>query len=76
MSEEDNEEYICLINEEEQYSIWFAWKEIPLGWERVGPKGTKQEILNYVPVLLTTKSGVTKEFMNIILANATTGIYF
>jgi len=35
-----------------------------------------QEILNYIPVLLTTKSGVTKEFMNIILANATTGISF
>lgn len=31
MSEDDEEEYICLINEEEQYSIWFAWKEIPLG---------------------------------------------
>ena len=43
MSEEDNEEYICLINEEEQYSIWFAWKEIPLGWKRVGPKGNKQD---------------------------------
>ena len=44
MSEEDNEEYICLINEEEQYSIWFAWKEIPLGWKQVAPKGTKQEV--------------------------------
>ena len=40
--EEDNEEYICLINEEEQYSLWFAWKKIPLGWKQVGPKGPKQ----------------------------------
>ena len=53
MSEEDNEEYICLINEEEQYSIWVAWKEIPLGWKRVGPKGTKQEVLNYVKEVWT-----------------------
>jgi len=53
MSEEDNEEYICLINEEEQYSIWFAWKEIPLGWKQVGPKGTKQEVLNYVKEVWT-----------------------
>ena len=51
--EEDNEEYICLINEEEQYSIWFAWKEIPLGWKQVGPKGTKQEVLNYVKEVWT-----------------------
>ena len=29
MSEEDDEEYICLVNEEEQYSVWFAWKEVP-----------------------------------------------
>ena len=33
-------------NEEEQYSIWFAWKE-------VGPKGTKQEVLNYVKEVWT-----------------------
>ena len=53
MSEEDNEEYICLINEEEQYSIWFAWKEIPLGSKQVGLKGTKQEVLNYVKEVWT-----------------------
>jgi len=45
---EDNEEYICLINDEEQYSIWFAWKEIPYGWKRVGPIGSKEEVLQYV----------------------------
>jgi len=45
MSKEDDEEYICLINEEEQYSIWFAWKEIPLGWKQVGPKGKKRRSL-------------------------------
>lgn len=48
MTEEDNEEYIGLINEEEQYSIWFAWKEIPLGWKQVDPKGSKEEVLIYV----------------------------
>ena len=53
MSEEDNEGYICLINEEKQYSIWFAWKEVPLGWKRVGPQGTKQEILDYVTQVWT-----------------------
>ena len=48
MLEEDNEEYICLVNEEEQYSVWFAWKDIPLGWKKVGPKGSKEEVLKYV----------------------------
>ncbi len=34
MTEEDNEEYICLINEEKQYSIWFAWEV----WADMRPK--------------------------------------
>jgi len=50
---EDNEKYICLINEEEQYSIWFAWKEIPLGWKQVGLKGSKEEVLKYVKEVWT-----------------------
>ena len=53
MSEEDNEEYICLVNEEEQYSIWFAWKEMPLGWKQVGLKGKKEDVLNYVKEVWT-----------------------
>lgn len=51
--EEDNEEYICLINEEEQYSLWFAWKKIPLGWKQVGPTGNKQVCLDYIKEVWT-----------------------
>jgi uncharacterized protein YbdZ (MbtH family) len=25
-----------LMNEDEQYSVWFAWKAIPKGWKKVG----------------------------------------
>lgn len=42
------EKYICLINNESQYSIWFEWKEIPLGWNQVGCVGTKEECLAYI----------------------------
>lgn len=48
MTIEDEEEYICLVNEEEQYSIWFSWKDIPVGWQKVGPTGRKQEVLDYI----------------------------
>lgn len=51
--EDDDEEYIALINEEEQYSIWFSWKDIPPGWKRVGPKGKKQEVLDYIKEVWT-----------------------
>lgn len=54
MSEaEDSEEYICLINEEEQYSIWFSWKKIPDGWRQVGPTGLKSECLEYIKEVWT-----------------------
>ncbi|CAH2559758.1 MULTISPECIES: MbtH family protein [Pseudomonadati] len=43
-----HETYICLINEEEQYSLWFAWKPIPHGWKQVRPKGSKEECLQYI----------------------------
>ena len=46
--DEDNEEYICLINDEEQYSLWFSWKEVPPGWRQVGPKGSKITCLEYI----------------------------
>lgn len=69
---EDIEEYICLVNEEEQYSIWFSWKEIPLGWKQVGPKGSKDEVLQYIkntwvdmrPKSLKEKTEVDKSVLN------------
>jgi uncharacterized protein YbdZ (MbtH family) len=32
----DGDLFIALINEEGQYSIWPAKKEIPAGWKNVG----------------------------------------
>lgn len=46
MSEE--EQYKCLINEEEQYSLWPSYKEIPIGWKQIGPEGDKQTVLDYI----------------------------
>lgn len=46
--EEDTREYTVVINHEEQYSIWFADREIPKGWKEVGKRGPKKECLDYV----------------------------
>lgn len=43
--QEDTRIYRVVINHEEQYSIWFADREIPLGWREVGKSGTKAECL-------------------------------
>ena len=46
--EEDKRTYTVVINDEEQYSIWFADREIPKGWREVGKKGLKSECLKYI----------------------------
>jgi MbtH protein len=51
--EDDNAIYDVVINHEEQYSIWFADREIPLGWKAVGKRGTKKECLDYIEEVWT-----------------------
>ncbi|BCB76868.1 MbtH family NRPS accessory protein [Phytohabitans flavus] len=37
--------YRVVVNDEEQYSIWAADRELPAGWHAEGTEGTKQECL-------------------------------
>jgi MbtH protein len=37
-----------VINDEEQYSIWPEYKDVPAGWRAVGPVGKKAECLEYI----------------------------
>ena len=46
--EEDQRTYKVVVNHEEQYSIWFADRELPLGWREAGKSGTKPECLAYI----------------------------
>ena len=48
MNESVSENYTVVINEEEQYSIWPAHKEIPHGWRDAGKTGSKEECLAYI----------------------------
>ncbi len=50
---EDTRTYIVLVNHEEQYSIWLADREIPLGWRAVGTPGSKDECLAWVKEVWT-----------------------
>lgn len=51
--EEDNRTYTVVVNHEEQYSIWFADREVPLGWKEIGFTGTKQECLDKIEEIWT-----------------------
>jgi MbtH protein len=45
---EDKAIYKVVVDHEDQYSIWPADRENPLGWNDVGKTGTKQECLDYI----------------------------
>ena len=45
--------YKVVLNHEEQYSIWPADRENPLGWKDEGKSGTKRECLSYIKEVWT-----------------------
>ena len=51
--EQDTRTYTVVINDEEQYSIWFAGRDLPLGWSLVGKSGNKQECLDHIKTVWT-----------------------
>ncbi|AXE23615.1 MbtH family protein [Streptomyces globosus] len=48
MSETDDGRYLVVRNDEEQYSIWRADRELPAGWHAEGASGTRQECLDHI----------------------------
>lgn len=48
-----NDKIKVLMNSEEQYSFWPAWKKIPEGWTDTGFLGTKEEAGEYVKKVWT-----------------------
>ena len=51
--EEDTRTYTVVVNHEEQYSIWFADRELPKGWRAVGKTGPKPECLAHIKEVWT-----------------------
>jgi MbtH protein len=51
--EEDLRDYVVVVNDEEQYSIWLSDKPVPNGWRTVGKSGQKAECLAYIKEVWT-----------------------
>jgi MbtH protein len=49
----DDTVYKVVLNHEEQYSIWPADRENPLGWRDANKSGTKAECLAYIKEVWT-----------------------
>ena len=46
--EDANGQYLVLVNDERQYSLWPAFRAVPAGWKAVGPGGKRQECLDWI----------------------------
>jgi len=51
--ETDNRAYLVVLNDEEQYSIWWADRDIPAGWHAEGTTGTRAECLAHIDEVWT-----------------------
>ncbi|WP_033218659.1 MbtH family protein [Kitasatospora phosalacinea] len=45
--------YTVVFNDEEQYSIWPADRELPAGWQPAGVTGTKTDCLTHIGTVWT-----------------------
>jgi MbtH protein len=50
---EDTTIYTVVVNHEEQYSIWPAGRELPLGWQDAGKSGPKADCLAFISEVWT-----------------------
>ncbi|MGQ0838791.1 MbtH family protein [Actinokineospora sp.] len=45
--------YLVVVNDEEQYSVWFADRRLPAGWRAEGTSGTREECLDHIERIWT-----------------------
>lgn len=51
--EDDEAQYVVLVNDEGQHSLWPAAAEVPAGWRSVRPPDSRQGSLAYVELAWT-----------------------
>lgn len=46
--ENELEQFTVVVNAEEQYALWPAWRPVPDGWTATEVSGSKSECTDYV----------------------------
>jgi len=46
--EDEDGEYLVLVNDEGQHSLWPSFREVPQGWDAIGPRGKRAECLQWI----------------------------
>jgi MbtH protein len=50
---DENTEFLVVINDEGQYSIWPSYKKVPAGWHLEGMRGNKAACLAHIDEVWT-----------------------
>jgi len=50
---EDDRTFAVVVNEEEQYSVWLADREPPIGWRTIGIVGSRADCLAQISEIWT-----------------------
>ncbi|HEV2703439.1 MAG TPA: MbtH family protein [Steroidobacteraceae bacterium] len=48
--DEESAQFLVVVNDEGQHSIWPTFREIPRGWRASGKPGTRQECLDWIEI--------------------------
>ncbi|MDU0294170.1 MbtH family protein [Saccharothrix longispora] len=49
----DSREFLVVLNDEEQYSVWFADRDLPAGWRAEGTRGSREDCLAHIDAVWT-----------------------
>ena len=50
---DEQQEYLVLVNHEEQYSLWVNGRTVPPGWRSAGKQGSKADCLQFIDEVWT-----------------------
>jgi uncharacterized protein YbdZ (MbtH family) len=53
MFDDDTVHYLVVVNDEEQYSIWPARRDVPAGWTAVGEARSREDCLSHIEAVWT-----------------------
>lgn len=53
MENSEDAQYLVVLNDEEQYSIWLESRELPAGWRAEGKSGSREECLVHIEQVWT-----------------------
>lgn len=51
--DDEDGEFLVLVNGEGQYSLWPSFRQPPQGWALVGPRGSRKTCLNWIEEVWT-----------------------